>query len=154
MLQSMMQLRSDTAGDGRFGSPRGNRKHLGVDFLCVPGQNILSPVTGKVSKIGYPYPPPSIYRYIQISCTDEYGNEVQHRLFYVEPHMSIARIDAEVIGHKTIIGYAQNVCIRYPGAKGMQPHVHYEIRRVLLASKEYEYCDALFSDQIIRTNIK
>ena len=111
-------IRSDSAGDGHYGAPRGNRTHCGIDYCCEPGSPILSPIVGTVTKHGYPYGDDLSWRYIQI--TDHDG--MHHRLFYVKPQ---APIGVEVTA-STQVGLAQDIAIRYPG-QGMTPHVHYEI---------------------------
>ncbi|MHB9146951.1 MAG: M23 family metallopeptidase, partial [Candidatus Amoebophilus sp.] len=40
-------IRNDSGGLGHFGAPRGVRKHMGIDFQSVYGQDVVSPVTGK-----------------------------------------------------------------------------------------------------------
>lgn len=41
-------IRNDGQGLGHFGAPRGSRKHAGLDFATVIGQDIYSPVDGRV----------------------------------------------------------------------------------------------------------
>jgi hypothetical protein len=52
-------IRSDDGGDGHWGAQRGNRTHRGIDFSTIDGQNIVSPIDGRVrnfkgSSTGYP----------------------------------------------------------------------------------------------------
>jgi murein DD-endopeptidase MepM/ murein hydrolase activator NlpD len=52
-------IRSDVGGDGHWGAGRGNRTHRGIDFSTIDGQNIVSPIDGRVrnfkgSSTGYP----------------------------------------------------------------------------------------------------
>lgn len=116
-----MQVRVDPAGDGNYGAPRnnGSRPHRGIDFVCVPGAFILSPVNGVVTKHGWPYQANDHYKYIQI--TDE--NMMDHRLFYVEP---MREVDSVVLAGE-VVGCAQDISLRYSN-QGMMPHVHYEVR--------------------------
>ena len=110
-------IRSDEAGDGHFQAPRGNRLHNGVDYLCEPGTFVFSPVSGVVSKLGYPYSDDLQWRYVQI--TDDHGEK--HRLFYAQP---LVKMDQFVtVGE--VVGEAQNIAERYPG-QGMLAHIHYE----------------------------
>lgn len=48
---------SDRYGLGSFGAPRdgGKRKHLGLDLQAQIGQQVLSPIDGKVIRIKRPY---------------------------------------------------------------------------------------------------
>lgn len=39
-------IRSDSAGDGYFGAPRGSRRHLGINLATTGGQNVVSPTNG------------------------------------------------------------------------------------------------------------
>lgn len=122
----LLKIRKDAAGSGEFGSSRdsGTRTHSGVDYISKPDSQVLTPVSGRISKLGYPYADDLSYRYVQI--TDEEGNA--HRLFYVKPGKDL------VIGQQVTqydpIGTAQDVSRRYPD-RGMTPHVHYEIKNNL-----------------------
>lgn len=122
----LLRIRNDEAGSGEFGSSRdgGARTHSGVDFVSKPDSPVLAPVTGKVSKLGYPYGNDLSYRYVQI--TDEEGNA--HRLFYVKPSKNLAI--GQPVTQYDPIGTAQDVSRRYPD-RGMTPHVHYEIKNNL-----------------------
>ncbi|RLA60150.1 MAG: M23 family peptidase [Epsilonproteobacteria bacterium] len=119
----LLKIRNDKAGSGEFGSSRdgGSRTHSGVDFISKPESQVLTPVSGKITKLGYPYADDLSYRYVQI--TDEEGNK--HRMFYVQPGKELA-IGQQVFQYDPI-GIAQDVSRRYPD-RGMTPHVHYEIK--------------------------
>ena len=127
MIYTRKQLKariSDDWGSGLFGASRGNRTHLGIDYLCEPGDPIYSPVKGRVSKHGYPYIPMDddkiTYRYVEI--TDYKGN--RHRVFYIEP---IAQVDLH-IDTNTIIGIAQDISAKYSTSKKvMGNHIHSEV---------------------------
>lgn len=123
-------VRSDPAGDGGFQAPRGSYNHTGIDYQCIPGAIVCSPVAGQVTKIGYAYGSgygdwdPSTgegdpYRYVEITS----GNgRHHHRLLYVDPTVA----QGAIVVRGTQIGIAQDVTQRYPG-QGMLPHVHYEV---------------------------
>lgn len=115
-----LQVRSDRAGSGHYGAPRGSRKHRGIDYECVPGFPVLSPVFGFVSKHGQCYRDDAEWKYIEI--TDENG--LKHRLFYVQPSLPVS----SSVSEGDWIGMAQDISDRYPG-QGMTPHVHYEIKQ-------------------------
>lgn len=104
---------TDKWGSGDFGASRGNRTHRGIDYQCV----VVSPVTGEVTKIGYPYSDALEYRYVQI--TDKSGYDV--RCFYVDPLVEVG--DRVLEG--AVIGRMQSLQKRYPG---ITDHVHVEVK--------------------------
>lgn len=114
-----LPIRSDRAGDGNFGAPRGSRTHRGIDYECTPNDPILSPVEGKVTRLGYPYGDDLSWRYVEVTDSANF----QHRVFYVDP---LVRVGQRVCENDPI-GNAQDISERYP-AQGMKPHVHYEIK--------------------------
>lgn len=113
---------SDAQGSGEFGAPRGTRKHNGIDYKAQPGDVILSPVAGKVTKLGYPYDPKDAkkghLRYVQVSAVDG----LDHRLFYIAPCVAIG--DRVEVGDP--VGVSQDLRPVYPG---ITPHVHYEVKK-------------------------
>ncbi len=109
----------DSFGCGHFGASRGDRKHNGTD-LCVA---VLSPIKGRVTRLGYPYKDDLSFRYVEI--TDEAGFKV--RLFYVLPKVT----EGDFVGVGDVIGKLQSLQKRY---EGIQDHVHLE---VLAPSGEY-----------------
>ena len=115
-LSELKRRGSDGFGAGHFGAPRGSRTHKGVDLLAQSGEAINSPVTGTVTKVGYPYGDDLSYRYVQITAGD-----YDFRVFYVEPSV---RVGQEVTT-ETAIGSAQDLGRRYPGIPN---HVHFEIK--------------------------
>lgn len=120
-------VRSDSAGDGAFGSPRSKMKdgmlvkytHCGIDLECFPVDPILSPINGKVTKLGYPYASDLSWRYIQVTDMDG----MDHRFFYVNPTVYLGT----QVFEGTTLGVAQDITERYPD-RGMKPHIHYEIK--------------------------
>lgn len=117
-IRALLPLRvSDKHGAGHFGAPRGKRVHAGIDYGCPPKTRIFSPVTGRVTKVGYPYGDDLSFKYVEI--TDD--NSFRHRVFYIEPDVHVGHL----VARETIIGQAQDLTGRYPGITN---HVHYEIR--------------------------
>jgi len=129
-----LPVRSDPAGDGRFGSSRKKLvkgrvvtyPHQGQDHNCkiyqegeFPLGGVLSPVNGLITKHGYCYGDDLSWRYVQI--TD--GDLLHHRLFYVFPLVRVGK----TVTAGTIVGRAQDITRRYPDDPDMTPHVHYEI---------------------------
>jgi|TARA_Y100000310_G_scaffold198415_1_gene198452 hypothetical protein len=132
MITARLSTRSDPAGAGHFGAPRGDRTHKGQDYCCLPGAEILAPVPDgqvwSVSKWGYPYTDgyggvnqvqTPIYRYVELK--DLTGR--RHRIFYVDPLVELN----DLVTCKTVIGITQDVTLRYPQYPDMTPHVHYEV---------------------------
>ena len=117
------KIRNDAAGLGGFGASRdgGSRRHKGLDLISNPKGVVASPVSGEITKLGYPYNGDFKYRYVQIR--DNRGNE--HRLFYVDPE-GVLEVGSTV-EKGSPIGIAQDVSEKFPG-RGMKPHVHYEIK--------------------------
>jgi hypothetical protein len=109
-------IRNDEAGLGHHGAPRGKRKHNGTDFMCTPGQNVFSPISGKVERLSRPYADDSDYSGIVI------GNEkMTVQLFYLDPSIGVgAEVDMG-----DIIGIAQDISKKHGG--GMKPHIHLRI---------------------------
>lgn len=117
----------DDHGSGQFGASRvrmvegGTRryKHHGVDYVCKPADELLAPVSGTVSKLGFPYANDLAFRYVEITVP---GGDC-HRVFYCKPAVEVGD---QVIANVTPIGKAQKLGDRY---KGITEHVHYEIKR-------------------------
>ena len=107
----------DTWGCGHFGASRGERTHKGIDFKCPPGVQVLSPVKGRVTKLGYCYRDTPVFRYVQIT-TEDFKD---YRVFYCEPVVPEGREVTE----ETVIGVAQDLGERYPG---ITPHIHMEVK--------------------------
>lgn len=111
-------IRSDAAGFGYFGAPRSNgRTHNGVDFECTVGQYVLSPIDGIVVRHARPYRDGPL-RGIEIK-----NGDVSIKIFYMEP----LKFFSDKVAPGELIGYTQDVTIRYPD-QGMTPHVHLEMR--------------------------
>ena len=113
-----LDVRSDRAGDGAYGAPRGSRLHKGIDYACEVGSPVLSPVNGVITKLGYCYGDDLSWRYVQV--TD--GDMHHYRLFYVEPTV---KVGSTVTSNMTV-GIAQDIGMRYQ-KQGMGPHLHLEV---------------------------
>ena len=122
VIGSLPRRGQDEWGSGEFHAPRGTRLHKGIDYACYPGTQIHSPVTGEVTKHGYPYADDPSYRYIQI--TDQFGGD--WRFFYVKPGLMVGA----TVEKDSYIGYAQDIAARYyakDASKIMKNHIHLEI---------------------------
>jgi peptidoglycan LD-endopeptidase LytH len=111
----------DDYGSGEFGASRdgGGRRHEGVDYVSTPGQSVTAPISGYVTKVGYPYDGDSQLRYVEISNP---ALRYTARAFYVSP--SVREGDAVQLGD--VIGTAASLQRRYGG---ITDHVHLEILR-------------------------
>jgi murein DD-endopeptidase MepM/ murein hydrolase activator NlpD len=107
----------DKWGSGEFGAPRGDHTHHGIDYVCPVNSEILAPVSGKVTKLGYPYADDLSFRYVQLTAVNGYD----HRIFYILP---CVRVGEEIKEGQTI-GYSQDLGQRYPG---ITQHLHYEVK--------------------------
>lgn len=113
----------DAFGSGVFGASRGGRKHRGTDYIAKYGDVVVSPISGRVTKLGFPYEDDLSYRYVQV--TDEDGNA--HRFFYVDP---LTHLGKDIQAGHSQLGFVQNIAKLYDTSdKKMLNHVHYEIMR-------------------------
>ena len=88
-----IDIRIDTQGSGLYGSNRGIRSHKGVDFECKPGQNIYSPINGKIERIAIPYINNDKYSGVVIK-----NNKVSIKMFYFN------KIEVKSCGVMAMIG--------------------------------------------------
>lgn len=115
---------SDEWGAGHFGAPRGSRKHTGHDVLVPPGAIVLSPVSGRIRRFGFPYADDSRFRLIVIDAEDGH----RWRLFYVRPLAGTK--PGEEIEAGEIVGIAQDLSAKFgrSAERGPMPnHVHLEV---------------------------
>ncbi len=113
-----MQLRTtDKWGSGAFGASRGDHTHNGVDIETYEGQQILSPITGIVTKIGRPYAEEekAYLQYVEVSNAG-----YKFRFFYVQ---SVVKV-GDKIKLGTVLGVSQGLDKFYPG---ITQHMHLEI---------------------------
>jgi len=107
----------DTYGSGAFKASRGGTFHKGVDFAVAPKSEIICPIEGRVTKLGYPYEDDFSFRYVQITDDHQYD----WRFFYVSPLVEVGQL----IPSGSVIGTSQSLSKRYPG---INPHFHLEIK--------------------------
>jgi len=108
----------DEYGSGAYLAPRGKRDHNGIDLACYPASEVVTHVSGRVTKLGYPYSDDLRFRYVQITDDDGY----QHRFFYVEPSIFLHA----AVKEGDVIGTTQKLGDRYPR---ITEHVHYEVKK-------------------------
>jgi hypothetical protein len=114
------KMRLDSGGLGFFRAPRGTKYHKGVDLLCKPGQEVVSPISGKIVRVARPYAGDANYA----GCVIE-NSRVTVKLFYLLPDPSKI---GKLVSAGEVIGTAQDISKKYGGE--MQPHVHVEIVEV------------------------
>lgn len=114
-LHNMPFRKCDVQGCGHFKASRGTREHNGVDMACRPGQRVFSPVSGRVTKIGYVYQDDLNFRYVQVT-----SGGYDYRMFYLTPFVTKG---TEVL-YGDIIGRSQKLGDRHPK---ITEHVHFEI---------------------------
>lgn len=120
----------DAYGAGQFNAPRGNRRHDGVDYVAVPNQRILAPMSGKVARVSRPYASgidADVLSGIEIHASD--GSTCQ--VWYITPD---ANIVGTLVRAGEPIGVARTLQNRYPrrpaplqNAGNMTDHVHVRI---------------------------
>lgn len=105
----------DNHGEGKYGAGRGTHLHAGADYICIPGQDVVSPITGTVIRIARPYKKKG-YSGLLIR-----GLDIEIKMFYIDPL-------SEVVGTKVrigdLIGTAQDISKKY---RGMVPHIHLSV---------------------------
>ena len=115
--------KQDDFGSGTYLAKRGNDFHYAIDFICVPNQDILSPITGKIIRVAYPYANDKNYSGLVIENLD-----LRIKLFYLKPLIETLKKNIKQ-GEK--IGIAQDISKKYnKGKQKMIPHIHLEIERI------------------------
>lgn len=115
------RVRSDGRGDGHFAARRGHRLHSGVDYEFTAGEDVPSPVSGTIHRLGYCYPDDFTYRLIEILT---HNRKAIVRLLYVAPDVR----PGDFVAEGDIVGQAQDVAARYAdGGAHMDNHVHCEV---------------------------
>lgn len=118
-----LEVRNDSAGSGEWMAPRGDRLHLGIDYVADPGDVIASPVSGEVSKYGYVYKGDYKFRYVEV--TETHSRRHRHRLFYTDLLAEVAVGSSVRVGEP--VATVQDIREKYPEEDGMLAHVHYEV---------------------------
>ena len=111
----------DAYGSGHFGASRTGHVHEGVDYVAEAGQEVMAPIAGFVTRVGYAYKDSYDFRYIEITNR---STGYTARVMYVGPEVQVGQ--ALALGQ--VIGRAQSLQRRYP--RGITNHVHLEIARL------------------------
>lgn len=111
------EIRSDDEGDGHFAAPRGGRRHEGVDYCFDEGEDVLSPVDGIVTRLGWAYANEP-YRLVEILSHKGY---ILWRFLYIDPLVKAG----QKVHVDEVIGKAQAISKKY--SDKMKNHVHVEM---------------------------
>lgn len=116
---------SDAWGDGYFGASRGDRPHLGVDYVVNEGEVVYAPCDMDSFNLSYPYSFGTNDTYILKGArftTKINGVNFDGRLWYFTPYSHLFGRD---ILKGTPIGVAQTLQHRYAG---ITDHLHFQLR--------------------------
>jgi len=114
-------IRVDAGGDGHFGAKRGKRWHKGLDFFCTPGQDIVAPDKGFVTRVSFPYEDDLSWKGIVLQL-----DWCRIKMFYLDPFV---KVGAQVYRGQ-VIAKAQDITLRYPKLN-MSPHIHLEFEDII-----------------------
>ena len=120
----------DAWGDGSFGASRdgGKRHHIGQDFVALPGDEAVWPISGKLIHVSAAYPDSDLRSIIIVGAAEFEG--WMARLDYVLQSREASR---GIVGAR--LGSAQDVAAYWarqqPGRPPMTGHVHFELWRAL-----------------------
>lgn len=113
----------DSFGSGAFRAPRKDHVHQGVDYVCVPGQEIVAPVSGTLVRECLPYADDLRWSGCILQNPDIYI-----RMFYFRPNKNLK---GTWVQQGDVIGIAQNISNKYNTyTEYMLPHIHLEIRYI------------------------
>jgi hypothetical protein len=113
----------DDFGSGNYLARRGKEIHGAVDFICTPGQDILSPIEGSIIRVANPYAGDPNYSGLLIE-----NSFLSLKLFYLNPNRNLI---GKKIKQGEKIGIAQDISKKYNvGNKKMTPHIHLEINKI------------------------
>jgi hypothetical protein len=117
-------IRHDKLGTGYFGAPREKiengrvkrYRHRGVDYVCIPGQDVYIPFTAIPIRKKNP-------------CENYHGilfrgKGIVGTLFYVKIDDSIINMELK---EGDVIGIAEDISQKF---EGVLPHVHFQIDKI------------------------
>lgn len=118
VIKQGQQIRNDAMGSGIFGASRsgGTRQHKGIDILFAPGENVLAPITGKITRLAIPYANDPNYSGIEMK-----NDDFRIIMFYINPLFAAG----SAVAAGQVIAKAQNIAAKHGG--GMLNHVHIEV---------------------------
>lgn len=135
----------DAYGFGGYGAPREHRgraaKHEGVDFVSLPGDRNLAPISGRFSHTGPVYSFPSPLTSVHIVGTGEFF-PYRVVLYYIKPDAKL--VDGYKVTQGEDIGETQDVAGMWDervkkldeewarrivaSGRKMTNHIHFELR--------------------------
>lgn len=119
-------IRRDARGDGRFGASRKKTdpetgkeiryRHRGVDYVCIPGQEVWMPFTSVIIRKKNPYTGYSgvLFR----------GRGIVGTLLYVKIEDNIIKKE---LREGDVVGIAEDISQKY---EGIIPHIHFQIDKI------------------------
>lgn len=110
-------MRNDSKGLGHHGAPRGHRKHNGVDLIVTPGQDILMPVDGIITRVSMPYADDE--RWLGAYIVNP---RIEIKMWYFVPNLLGMELNVGAV-----IGTAQDIGEKY---EGVTPHIHLRIVKI------------------------
>lgn len=117
LLGGMRSRKCDSWGFGHFGAPRTGRFHRGLDIAASPGDHVLSPIQGNITREVTVYSDDSTYRGVVILGAGSFsGYEV--RIYYV------LGLTCGSVRPGQFIGTVQDLSGRYPGITN---HIHLQV---------------------------
>lgn len=121
-IENGVLRKSDKWGAGHFGASRGTRKHNGIDIVATLGQNVLSPIEGKIVRKSHPYATDLSYSGVLIEGINQYFG-LTIKIFYISPTVSLVGKNVKA---GDIIGKVQSLLTKFPGITN---HIHLEIMK-------------------------
>jgi murein DD-endopeptidase MepM/ murein hydrolase activator NlpD len=116
-IKALQKIREcDPLGCGYFGASRGSRDHKGIDIITTKGEPIMSPISGTVTRVAYPYAGDLKYKGLVIE------NDIYYvKMFYINPTIEIGSFVKE----GAVVAVSQDIAEKYDSR--MQTHVHLEM---------------------------
>jgi murein DD-endopeptidase MepM/ murein hydrolase activator NlpD len=115
-------IRMDAAGSGKYGAPRGKRKHNGIDLLVSEGQAVFAPFDGTLVRAAFPYVGDS--KWTGFVLRSKANPKEEMKVFYAKAHANL--IGKEVTKGQEI-ATGQAISKRYPKLP-MKDHIHIEVK--------------------------
>ena len=110
-------VRSDGAGDGYFGAKRGERTHLGTDFLSDRGQGVVAPVDSQYRRL---------VKRVYANDANYQGMEFETQEFMITLFYVSASINhMEFVKAGQLIGMAQDINRKH--GDPMLNHIHLQV---------------------------
>ena len=114
------KIRKDLSGDGRYGSSRGWRKHLGADYAGRVSQPVVAIIGGVVTRAIRVYADTPNYTGIEIT-----NKHMQVKMLYLDFSPGLI---GQIVEEGQVVGTLQDVTKHYKHPqKGDQPHIHAEV---------------------------